>query len=866
MKILVLSNTPWNTSNSFGATYTALFKELTESGEAEIANIYCNRGRPDGSVDGKYLQITEKTILKNRFWKKYPQAIRVEPVTESGAGEKKSAAYEFMRKTRLQLFYWGRDIIWLSARRKNREMTEFIEEFQPDVLFFPLYSLYHTNRLARKIKKLTGKPMVMYVSDDNYSLKQRSWSPLFWIDRFMKRRSIRKTVKMCDLLYTACDAQKEEYAEALCVPCKVLHKPALWEVEEKNFDENEFGNFMIEEEAPESDRKVYLYAGNIGNGRWKTLAAMGLALKKLPFKAELRIYTDTPISGRMRREFKKGKIYLRAAVSPQRLEQLRDSADVLVFAEPFGGKGAALSRLSLSTKLPEYLASGKPILAAGSEKIASIKYLADNDAATVITSAKDAEIMTAEFNVALFDDPEKKQGIITKVENATNCIKRDFSKEVIQKELITDLQKRHAKAEGKDGETYEKYLHINAVFGEKTGSTGALTAGYCDVLAEVADNYVISAEKGLFYRAEQKVHALLSRITGYQARFSPFETRKILKKIDRVKPDRIYLGNLHSNFINEKKLLSYTAEKKIPVYIILHDCWFLTGKCNYNKLHNCHGAPCRKGIGKCPAMKKDIPSWFFDRTKKQFSERKALLQKQSKIVFVGVTDTVTERARHIYGDLINADFETQYNWFNENVFRPELFIGERDDIRWKLGASIGFNAMRGNLVVSAAEYWSLSKGLKRLNRLGELLGYSYAVILAGKKPKLRDLPKGWQAFDNVFFVGELDQEKLRELFLAADIVVSASKAETFGLTLAEAMACGTPAVACDGFGAEEVAGVLYNEIFGKELPEIDGDLPVLADIIGEYCALPRNETEDVCLNTARKYFSKQAAKEKLNKE
>jgi glycosyltransferase involved in cell wall biosynthesis len=262
-------------------------------------------------------------------------------------------------------------------------------------------------------------------------------------------------------------------------------------------------------------------------------------------------------------------------------------------------------------------------------------------------------------------------------------------------------------------------------------------------------------------------------------------------------------------------------------------------------------------------MKKDIPSWFFDRTKKQFSERKALLQKQSKIVFVGVTDTVTEWARHIYGDLINADFETQYNWFNENVFRPELFIGERDDIRWKLGASIGFNAMRGNLVVSAAEYWSLSKGLRRLNRLGELLGYSYAVILAGKKPKLRDLPKGWQAFDNVFFVGELDQEKLRELFLAADIVVSASKAETFGLTLAEAMACGTPAVACDGFGAEEVAGVLYNEIFGKELPEIDGDLPVLADIIGEYCALPRNETEDVCLNTARKYFSKQAAKEKI---
>ena len=52
---------------------------------------------------------------------------------------------------------------------------------------------------------------------------------------------------------------------------------------------------------------------------------------------------------------------------------------------------------------------------------------------------------------------------------------------------------------------------------------------------------------------------------------------------------------------------------------------------NYNKLHNCNGGACRKGIGKCPGMKKDIPSWFFDRTKKHFSERKELLQKQSKV-------------------------------------------------------------------------------------------------------------------------------------------------------------------------------------------------------------------------------------------
>ncbi len=840
VKILVVSNTPWNTANSFGATFTSLFKSLSKDGKVEIANIYCNRGLPDGAVQGQFLQITEKLIIKNIFNKKSPKALSVIPGQVSQGGHK--GLYNFMRKTRLQLFYWGRDTIWLLAGKEIPEITDFVKEFQPDIIFSPLYSLYHTNRIVRKVKALTGKPLVMYVYDDVYSLKQKSFSPLFWIDRFMKRHAIRKTVSMCDMLYTICEEQKNEYAKALCVPCKELHKPA------DNIAED------INEPSPRAEENpTFLYAGNIGNGRWKTLCAIG---KALPQKISFCVYTGTPLSGSMKRAFKKNSVNVFPAVSPEELELLHKKATALVYAEPFGGKGACLSRLSLSTKLPGYLSSGKPVLAVGKGSLASIEYLFYNDAAVVATSRKQTFDKVRCFVSAIFSEGQDNQRLKKIIENARQCAERDFSEEKITTALYEDLKKRA------EGLTKPRYLHINAVCGKNTGSTGALTASLCDMLSDVADNYVISAEKGFFFRAEQKLHALLSRITGYQARFSFFETRRIINKIKKIQPQKIYLGNLHSNFVNVKKLLEYTAKQGIEINVILHDCWFLNGKCNYNQVQNCDGSLCREGksCGKCPALKKDIPSWFFDRTKKQFAEKKRLFGAQRKVTFIGVSDAVRKEAETAYGDLNNATFVTIYNWYNEREFFGETFPGERELIRNKLGDDFGFDVNKGKIISCAASTWSEAKGLLNIAELGKKLGNDYCIILAGKNPC--DRPSDDKNYgDNIIFAGALSQKALRELFLASDVVVSLSKAETFGLTMAEAMACGTPVVAFDGFGAEEIAGILYQEVFGKKMPTINGNLDIMKRLIEEYCDIPRTEIDKICEKVANKYFSKDIAKE-----
>ena len=424
MKILVISSTPWDENNSFGNTYSNLFAEMDG---LTFANVYCKAGVLRNPFPMRGFQITEKSLLLNLLGKgsSGKEVGKTNGAEQSAPGNGENALLHFAQKKRWQLFLWARAFIWRIGRWNSPQLQAFIEDFQPDLIFQPIYHAAYLNRVAYSIDCATGVPVIGYVSDDVFSLRQWSLSPFFWLDRIAARRHIYKTIQKCRLLYVVSDIQKNEYERAFGVPCKILTKSA---------------DFSGEPPVkPVYNTPLQLvYTGNIGTNRWKSLAMIAKALKTVNrdgVRAQMRIYTATPLTHKMREALDiDGSSFLMGAVPASEIPRIQSDEDMLVHVEAFDRKNRLLVRQSFSTKLVDYFKAARPILAVGPRGIASIEHLAANDCALVAQSVE--EICRALESVV--ESPDK---LNTLSEKAYACGRAHHDKAVMQQMLQADLNR-----------------------------------------------------------------------------------------------------------------------------------------------------------------------------------------------------------------------------------------------------------------------------------------------------------------------------------------------------------------------------------------------------------------------------------------
>jgi glycosyltransferase involved in cell wall biosynthesis len=96
-----------------------------------------------------------------------------------------------------------------------------------------------------------------------------------------------------------------------------------------------------------------------------------------------------------------------------------------------------------------------------------------------------------------------------------------------------------------------------------------------------------------------------------------------------------------------------------------------------------------------------------------------------------------------------------------------------------------------------------------LNCFKELInsGQKANLILAGdgpEKSKLISLSAHLELSKHVKFLGKLNRREVVDILMKSHIHVSTSKLETFGLTMAESLACGTPVIATDSGGVHDI--------------------------------------------------------------
>lgn len=128
-------------------------------------------------------------------------------------------------------------------------------------------------------------------------------------------------------------------------------------------------------------------------------------------------------------------------------------------------------------------------------------------------------------------------------------------------------------------------------------------------------------------------------------------------------------------------------------------------------------------------------------------------------------------------------------------------------------------------------------------------GNSYKLLIGGKgdyRNELEQMTKKLNIEKNVSFLGFLDENQLKYYYSASDVcVVPSLDLEGFGLTTAEAMACGTPVVATKVCANTEI----LNEITPDFLVELDSEKMAQAIIAASESNIDKQLLREYVLRT-----------------
>lgn len=384
-----------------------------------------------------------------------------------------------------------------------------------------------------------------------------------------------------------------------------------------------------------------------------------------------------------------------------------------------------------------------------------------------------------------------------------------------------------------------RVLQINSVI---YGSTGKIMFSIADMIKNAGGDVLCTSgftwkktEREDFFLTsgivEKTIHTYAARITGYNGGFSHMATWRLLKKIDKFKPDIIHMHNLHGWYVNLPMLFKYLKEhKNIRVIWTFHDCWPVTGQCPHFTMARCD--KWKEGCYECGQCN-TYPQTYVDRSKKMYQLKKEWFNGVDGMTIV----TPSEWLKDIVGQSYLKEYDARVinNGINLDVFFPR-----KSDFRER------YNLQNKFVLLGVAYAWDNKKGLDVFLELAKRLPENYRIVLVGTNDETDKLLP-----DNIISIHRTqNQSELAEIYTEADLFVNPTKEENYPTVHMEALACGTPVITYHTGGAAE----MLSRTCGEVIPY--NDIDIMEKKIRYRCEEQPFSKED-CLLQAKQFDEKE---------
>lgn len=317
-------------------------------------------------------------------------------------------------------------------------------------------------------------------------------------------------------------------------------------------------------------------------------------------------------------------------------------------------------------------------------------------------------------------------------------------------------------------------------------------------------------------------------------------TNRLIRTIEKIRPDVIHLHVLSGYYINIRVLFKYLSKVDIPIVWTLHSCWEFTGHCTHYDYIKCQ--KWKTGCERCPLTKEYPESWFIDRSAKNYKGKKRIFNSLKNVILVPVSRWLSSQVEQSF--LNRYPIQQIYNGVDINFFRPLTNI---EQIRQEL------NVSDKCMLIALASSWTPKKGIADYFELARKLDpQKYVLFMVGiENSKHGDIPEVIRALPVT-----KNRNQLLKLYNAADIVLNLSYEESFGLTTVEGLACGTPSIVYNCTASPEL--VSPETGFVVEPRNIHG----LIDCISKIEENGKSYYSEACRKRAEEHFNKDKCFEK----